>query len=123
MLYDNFIDLETEIKNNVSRALAEDMGAGDLTASLVPDDESAAATVTNREDAVLCGTHWFDLCFRQLSPQTEVRWLAQDGGKITAGQLLCEITGPARALLTGERTALNFLQLLSAVATLTRHYV
>ncbi len=123
MFYDNFIELETEIKNNVSRALAEDKGAGDLTASLIPADESAAAIVTSREDAVLCGIHWFDICFRQLSPQTEVSWLARDGGKITAGQRLCEISGPARALLTGERTALNFLQLLSAVATQTSRYV
>src|SRR5687768_16250647 len=108
MFYDNFIELETEIKNNVSRSLAEDIGGGDLTASLIPVGESAAATVTSREDAVLCGTLWFDICFRQLSPQAEVSWLARDGDKITAGQQLCEISGPARALLTGERTALNF---------------
>src|SRR5688500_8246065 len=109
------MDLETEIKNNVSQALAEDMGTGDLTASLIPAGENAVASVVSREDAVLCGTPWFDSCFRQLSPQTEVRWLAQDGTAVTGGQRLCEIRGDARALLTGERTALNFLQLMSGI--------
>jgi nicotinate-nucleotide pyrophosphorylase (carboxylating) len=117
------MDLETEIRNNVSQALLEDVGTGDLTANLIPANEIATAVVTSRENAVLCGTQWFDTCFRQLSPQTEVRWLAQEGGAIDAGQELCEITGDARALLTGERTALNFLQLLSAVATHTRRYM
>jgi nicotinate-nucleotide pyrophosphorylase (carboxylating) len=117
------MDLETEIRNNVSQALAEDMGTGDLTASLIPAGENAVASVVSREDAVLCGTLWFDSCFRQLSPQTEVRWLAQDGTAVTGGQRLCEIRGDARALLTGERTALNFLQLMSGIATQTRRYV
>lgn len=117
------MDLETEIRNNVSQALAEDMGTGDLTASLIPAGENAVASVVSREDAVLCGTPWFDSCFRQLSPQTEVRWLAHDGTAVTGGQRLCEIRGDARALLTGERTALNFLQLMSGIATQTRRYV
>lgn len=117
------MDLETEIRNNVSQALAEDMGTGDLTASLIPAGENAVASVISREDAVLCGTPWFDSCFRQLSPPTEVRWLAQDGTAVTGGQRLCEIRGDARALLTGERTALNFLQLMSGIATQTRRYV
>ena len=117
------MDLTAEIENNVSQALAEDIGTGDLTASLLPPHEAATATVITRETAVLCGAGWFEAAFRQLSPQAEVRWFAQDGDALDAGQKLCEITGPARALLTAERTALNFLQALSAVATRTRLYV
>lgn len=117
------MDLTTEIEENVRLALAEDIGLGDLTANLLPPDEAANATVITRDTGVLCGTAWFETAFRQLSPQTEVRWFAQDGDAISAGQKLCEIAGTARTLLTGERTALNFLQLLSAVATRTRLYV
>ncbi len=117
------MDLVIEIKNNVSQALAEDIGTGDLTALLIPAEETATATVISRENAVLCGIQWFEGCFWQLSPQIEVRWFAQDGEAITAGQKICEITGSVRVLLTAERTALNFLQLLSAVATQTRRYV
>jgi nicotinate-nucleotide pyrophosphorylase (carboxylating) len=117
------MDLTTEIEKNVRLALAEDVGTGDLTANLLPADEVGTAAVITRETAVLCGAPWFEMAFRQLSPQTEVRWFAQDGDNIGTGQKLCEITGTARALLTGERTALNFLQLLSAVATRTRLYV
>jgi len=123
MFYDHFTYLETEIRNNVSQALLEDVGAGDLTVGLVPCDETATATVISREEAVICGSQWFDECFRQLEPQVEVRWHARDGETVGAGQKLCEVKGDARALLTGERTALNFLQLLSAVATQTRCYV
>ncbi|ODT76310.1 MAG: nicotinate-nucleotide diphosphorylase (carboxylating) [Nitrosomonadales bacterium SCN 54-20] len=123
MFYDHFTYLETEIKNNVSQALFEDVGAGDLTAGLVPCDETATATVISRKEAVMCGSCWFDECFRQLEPQAEVRWHARDGETVDAGQKLCAVKGTARALLTGERTALNFLQLLSAVATQTRCYV
>lgn len=125
------MDLAAEIERNVALALAEDagMGAGmgtsngDLTAQLIPTENTASATVISRESAVLCGTQWFEACFRQLAPQTEVRWLAQDGEAIRAGQKLCEIEGNARALLTAERPALNFLQTLSAVATQTLLYV
>jgi nicotinate-nucleotide pyrophosphorylase (carboxylating) len=117
------MDLTTEIEKNVRLALAEDIGTGDLTANLLPPHEVANATVITREAGVLCGAAWFETAFRQLSPQTEVRWFAQDGDAISAGQKLCEITGTARTLLSGERTALNFLQLLSAVATRTRLYV
>ncbi|MDQ3185515.1 MAG: carboxylating nicotinate-nucleotide diphosphorylase [Pseudomonadota bacterium] len=117
------MSLAAGIEKNVSQALAEDIGTGDLTATLIPAEENATATVISRENAVLCGAQWLETCFWQLSPQIQVRWFAQDGEAIRAGQNLCEITGNARALLTGERTALNFLQLLSAVATQTRHYV
>ncbi|SEL23264.1 carboxylating nicotinate-nucleotide diphosphorylase [Nitrosovibrio tenuis] len=117
------LDLTTEIEKNVRQALAEDIGAGDLTASLIPAEEVAAATVISREGAILCGTGWFEACFRQLSPQTDISWFAEDGETIRNGQILCEIAGDARVLLTGERTALNFLQTLSGVATQTRRYV
>ncbi|WON73923.1 carboxylating nicotinate-nucleotide diphosphorylase [Nitrosospira sp. Is2] len=117
------MDLTAEIERNVSQALAEDIGTGDLTATLLSADETATATVISRETAVLCGAGWFEAAFRQQPPQAVVRWFAQDGETIGAGQKLCEITGPARGLLTAERTALNFVQLLSAVATRTRLYV
>ena len=117
------MDLATEIKHNVSQALAEDVGAGDLTALLLPAGKTANASVISREDAMLCGSRWFETCFRQLSAETEICWFAQDGEVIHAGQKLCAITGNARALLTAERPALNFLQTLSAVATQTRRYV
>lgn len=117
------MDLTAEIEENVSRALAEDIGSGDLTASLVPEHAVAAATVISREPAILCGTHWFDACFRKLEPGTGIQWHAQDGEAVNAGKTLCELRGGARALLTAERSALNFLQLLSAVATRTRRYV
>lgn len=112
-----------DIKKNVSLALTEDIGNGDLTASLVPADKMLTACVISREHAVLCGTAWFEECFRQLSSGIEISWLVQDGKTVQADQKLCEITGNARVLLTAERTALNFLQLLSAVATHTRRYV
>lgn len=112
-----------EIRKNVSLALAEDIGAGDLTASLVPADKILLASVISREQAVICGAAWFEECFRQLAPGIEISWLIQEGETVEADQKLCEIKGNARALLTAERTALNFLQLLSAVATHTRRYV
>jgi len=119
----DFMDLAAEIDNNVSRALAEDMGTGDLTALLVPGAETADASVISRENAILCGSRWFEASFRQLAPETRISWLAQDGDAISAGQSLCTVMGNARALLSAERPALNFLQTLSAVATHTRRYV
>ena len=117
------MDLAAEIRNNVSRALAEDVGTGDLTAILIPAGKTSSASVISREEATLCGIQWFAACFQQLAPQTRICWFAQDGDAIDAGQKLCEINGNARALLTAERPALNFLQILSAVATQTRRYV
>lgn len=117
------MDLTAEIKRNVALALAEDIGSGDLTVQLIPTENTANATVISRESAVLCGTLWFEACFRQLAPETEIRWFFKDGDQISEGQTLCEITGHARILLTAERPALNFLQTLSAVATQTRRYV
>jgi nicotinate-nucleotide pyrophosphorylase (carboxylating) len=115
--------LSEAIRANVRAALDEDVGAGDLTAQLIPEDAVGHARVLTREDAVLCGTAWFEACFRTLDPAARIAWHAADGDRIHAGQTLCEITGKARALLTAERPALNFLQTLSAVATETRRYV
>ena len=107
---------------NVALALAEDVGSGDLTAALIPEHAQAEATVVSREVAILCGTTWFDAVFRQLDPGIAIDWRAADGDRVESEQLLCTLRGPARPLLTGERTALNFLQLLSGTATLARRY-
>jgi nicotinate-nucleotide pyrophosphorylase (carboxylating) len=119
----NGLSRPNDIEETVRRALAEDVGAGDVTAALIPADTRAEAQVVTREDAVLCGTAWFDEVFRQLDSRIRARWNAKDGDAIGANQILCTLNGPARALLTGERTALNFLQLLSGTATRTRQYV
>lgn len=115
-------NLHDEILGNVSRALQEDIGTGDLTASLIPDGKELSASVVSREYAVLCGIAWFETCFLTLAPETAFKWFAKDGDSVPAGQKLCEIRGNARALLTAERSALNFLQMLSAVATQTKRY-
>jgi len=114
------LDLHDEIRANVQRALQEDIGSGDLTASLIPSGKVLSATVVSRENAVLCGQQWFAQCFTLLASDTAIEWFADDGDRVRAGQKLCEIKGAARALLTAERSALNFLQLLSAVATQTK---
>lgn len=116
-------DLERAIEANVSAALAEDLGSGDLTALLIPADRRAVATLVTREDAILCGLPWFEACFRRLDDSVGFRWKAREGAAVAAGSVLCEIEGLARALLSAERPALNFLQTLSAVATATRRYV
>jgi len=113
----------TYVAQTVATALREDVGSGDLTAQLIPADRTARATVITRQDAVLCGTAWFDEVFRQIDPRVRVTWSARDADRVRADQQLCTLEGPARALLTGERTALNFVQMLSAVATVTRKYV
>ena len=115
--------LAAEVQRNVLAALVEDIGGGDLTALLTSATRRSQGTVVSREDAVLAGTAWFDACFRYLDPQAAMRWHAGDGEPIAAGQVLCEIEASTRALLTAERAALNFLQLLSATATATRLYV
>ena len=107
---------------NGALALAGAVGAGDLTAVLIPEHAQADATVVSREVAILCGTTWFDAVFRQLDPGIAIDWRAADGDRVESEQLLCTLRGPARPLLTGERTALNFLQLLSGTATLARRY-
>jgi nicotinate-nucleotide pyrophosphorylase (carboxylating) len=119
----DFMDLAAAIDRAVFQALEEDVGTGDLTALLIPRGKTARASVISRENATLCGTQWFEACFRRLDPQFRIDWFARDGDSITTGQRLCDLTGDARALLTGERSALNFLQTLSAVATQTKLYV
>ncbi len=116
------MDLQTEIERNISAALSEDVGSGDLTAQLTPDRQTQAHVVC-RQQAVLCGTQWFDACVRRLDPAARVNWHLKDGDRISPDTRLCELSGSSRALLTAERSALNFLQLLSAVATITKSYV
>lgn len=110
-------------REDARRALAEDVGDGDLTAGLVPADRRAQARVLAREAAVICGAPWAEAAVRQVDPQAAIRWLVPEGQRCAADQVVLEIEGSARALLSAERTALNFLQLLSAVATKTAHYV
>jgi nicotinate-nucleotide pyrophosphorylase (carboxylating) len=107
----------------VARALREDIGSGDVTANLIPTRTGARAHVLCRDDAVLCGAPWFDETFRQLDAAVQISWHFPEGSHIQPNALLCTLDGPARALLTGERTALNFLQLLSGTATITQRYV
>ena len=115
--------LEEAVTNDVRRALAEDVGTGDLTAALLPEGKVAHARLLTRQDAVLCGTEWFNRTVEALDPEAEIFWHHADGDELVAGTSVCELEGDARALLTAERTAMNFLQLLSAVATRTRTYV
>ncbi len=110
-------------RQDAARALAEDVGAGDLTAALVPAQGRARARILAREAAVVCGAPWVDAAVHQLEPGAAIRWHVGEGQCSAAGQVVAEIEGSARALLTAERTALNFLQLLSAVATRTATYV
>lgn len=117
------LQLAAEVERNVLAALAEDIGGGDLTAMLTPAGHRAFGTVVSREDAVLAGQSWFDACFQHLDPSARIAWAARDGERVAAGQVLCEIEADTRALLTAERPALNFLQLLSGTATVTRRYV
>lgn len=115
--------LRADIQENVRAALAEDRRDGDLTAQLIPVGTVAHATVITREPAVLCGVAWFEACFQALDSACRVTWQLEEGELAQARQTLCEIYGDARAMLTAERSALNFLQTLSATATLTRSYV
>ena len=117
------INLEHHIRTNVAAALEEDVGSGDLTAQLIPEHTQSHATVITRQTMVLCGTQWFEGCFRALDANCEIRWQLHEGEVAEVNQTLCEIHGEARALLTAERPALNFLQTLSATATATRRYV
>ena len=111
-----------EILKNIAAFLEEDIGTGDVTASLVPKATQATAEVITRDPLVLCGRDWFDAVFFALDPTIEIDWLVAEGDKVEAGTLLCNLRGKARALLTGERTALNLLQTLSATATVSRQY-
>lgn len=114
--------LQAALAENVATAIAEDVGAGDVTGLLVPADSIVQARVLVREAAVLCGRPWFDACMRAVDPALQVRWLQEEGAALQPDTVVCEISGPARSLLTAERPSLNFLQLLSGVATATHRY-
>lgn len=114
--------LEGQIDLDVRRALEEDIGEGDITARLVPENDHWRASVICREQAILCGQHWFNAVFSQLDEHVTIDWACQDGETIHPGATVCILEGPARALLSGERTALNFLQTLSGTATLASRY-
>lgn len=114
--------LQASITQNVVAALAEDVGTGDITAQLVPPSQSAKARVITREDCVFCGRAWVEETFRQVDPSVTITWHISDGEPATANSTLFELSGPARSLLTGERTALNFVQLLSGIATIASQY-
>jgi nicotinate-nucleotide pyrophosphorylase (carboxylating) len=115
-------DLAAEIEANVRRALLEDVGTGDITAQLIPVERLAQARVITREACVIAGSAWVEAVFRQLDPRVAVHWQVADGDRAAPDQVLFTLEGPARSLLTGERSALNFLQLLSGVATRAQHY-
>ncbi|MCK9987363.1 MAG: nicotinate-nucleotide pyrophosphorylase (carboxylating) [Azoarcus sp.] len=115
--------LRIEIQRNVAASLAEDVGTGDLTARLIAAETDARGRVITREEAIVCGTAWFDAAFAALSPAATIIWHVRDGDRVEAGQVLCDVVANARVLLTAERTALNFLQLLSGTATVTRRFV
>ena len=114
---------KAQIQGQVALALAEDIGAGDLTASLISESERARATLICREDAVACGRDWIDAVFEALDPSVQIHWRCRDGEDLKAGQIWCVIEGSARAVLSGERTALNFAQVLASTATATRALV
>ncbi|GLP98777.1 nicotinate-nucleotide diphosphorylase (carboxylating) [Methylophaga thalassica] len=115
-LPDAFIDSQVKL------ALLEDIGQADLTANLIPIDAVSNATLITREDSTICGMQWFERVFKQLDASISLSWKAQDGDRVKANTVICELHGPARALLTGERTAMNFLQTLSGTATISSIY-
>jgi nicotinate-nucleotide pyrophosphorylase (carboxylating) len=113
---------DTDVQDNVRAALAEDIGSGDITAALIPASAMATARVITREDGILCGRAWVDAVFAAVDPSLQPDWAAADGDRIAANSTLFTVRGPARGLLTAERSALNFLQLLSGTATRCHHY-
>ena len=113
----------TIIQSQVTSALAEDIGSGDLTAALIPQVSQSTAQLICRENAVLCGQDWFNEVFRQLDKKIHIDWHYNDGNSLSNEQCVCTLTGNSRAILTGERSAMNFLQTLSATASITHHYV
>ncbi|MDH5395690.1 MAG: nicotinate-nucleotide diphosphorylase, partial [Gammaproteobacteria bacterium] len=111
-----------DIKIQVQQALKEDMGSGDVTAALIPAEKSATAQLICREKAILCGCNWFEMAFMVLNPEIQVQWFFKESQQINENDIVCEIKGNARHILTAERTALNFLQTLSATASQTFLY-
>ena len=116
-------NMRAALARNVRDALMEDIGRGDWTAQLVPAGRRVLARVVAKEAAVICGRPWFDACVRALDAGAGIHWAAAEGEPVAAGTEVCRITADARALLSAERPALNFLQMLSGVATVTRQYV
>lgn len=114
--------IEAHVPQDVARALVEDVGSGDITAALIPRETLATASIITREACVVCGVFWVDEVFQQLDHAVKIDWHVRDGEHLEANTTLCTLTGPARALLTGERTALNFLQSLSGTATAAAKY-
>jgi nicotinate-nucleotide pyrophosphorylase (carboxylating) len=117
------MDYFADLAENVRLAMAEDLGSGDLTAALIPAGRRTQARVIVRETAIMCGTRWFDAVYAAVDSSVQVRWQVEDGAKVEADTVLCELVGSARALVSGERPALNFLQSLSGTATITARYV
>ena len=117
------MDLYQLIINQAANALDEDVGSGDISAELIDTNTRLDTELLIREDAILCGCQWFDEVFRQCDERINIQWHAQDGDQLTENMVVCEVSGPARGMLTAERSALNFLQTLSGTATLTRSYV
>jgi len=113
---------KNHIKESVNIALAEDIGTEDVTSKIIPEDDLSVATVVAREAAIICGIDWFEETFNQLDSQISIEWNVRDGDKVKPNQLICTLTGSTRALLSGERTALNFLQTLSGTATIAHQY-
>ena len=111
------------IENNVRTAIEEDVGINDYTAQLIHAEQQAEATIICREPAIICGIPWVEACFKQIAPNANIEWLVSEGDEVLANHLLCKITGNARQILSAERCALNFLQTLSATATVTKKYV
>lgn len=110
------------VREDVRRALDEDLGAGDITAGLIPYGHVAHGQIICREHAVFCGREWFDEVFREIDPRITIEWDVDDGDPLIPDQVFCRFSGPAGALVQGERTALNFLQMLSGIATVSRRY-
>ena len=113
---------QAQVREAVVTALAEDLGEGDITAALVPETLQATGSIVTREEAVFCGTAWAEMTFQAFDHSATIQWNTKDGARIVPGQVLCTVAGTARALLTGERMALNFLQTLSGTATIARRY-
>lgn len=116
------MNLLNDLKENVRTALKEDVGSGDVTADLIPPEQQAVATLYLRQPAVICGQPWFNEAFRQIDNSVSLKWLVDEGSRQSGESIICEIRGNARSILTAERVALNFLQLLSGTATTTQQY-
>lgn len=123
MMNDDFMQVpHSDLEESVASALAEDIGTGDVTAKLIPEDDFSLASVVTREPAIICGIDWFEEVFAQLDSQVFIEWDVDDGDRVEAEQQICSLSGSTRALLTGERTALNFLQTLSGTASKAEEY-